>query len=357
MRYFNILSIFVLLCALMTVSAFAQTPPRVLVQKLILEDGDIMDLVTNTGNTHCEDYVLTALHIESGAEISTESGETPVENLRINQVDAGFVAAIVNQSAFPFVWPAGDTIKLIVTYLPTNQTRSKDITIPDGTNAIILADEGQEMIVPPCDVTLPVELSSFTASVTVNSFVELQWTTETETNLLGYNVLRHTEEILNEAEAINPSIITAANTSSITEYSYLDESVSAGTTYYYWLQVSDLDLTNGFHGPIAVTIEDEPELPPIVFETKLNANYPNPFNPETNISYSLSEDVSMMELKIYNVKGQEVRTLHSGPHAKGEYNVVWSGKDNGGKSVTSGVYFFHMKTSTYNEINKMMMLK
>ncbi len=138
----------------MLTSILAQTPPRILAQKLELEDGDIMDIVTNTGNTHCQDYILTALHVETGAEISTSTGDTPVENLRINQVDAGFVAAIVNQSAFPSVWPAGNTVRLTITYIPTDEVATKDITVPEGTSSIILTDPEDVMIVPPYEGTV-----------------------------------------------------------------------------------------------------------------------------------------------------------------------------------------------------------
>ncbi len=154
MRHFAVLMIATILLTIGLSSIYAQTPPRILVQKLESEDGDIMDIVTNTGNTHCQDYILTALHVETGAEISTSTGDTPVENLRINQVDAGFVAAIVNQSAFPSVWPAGNTVRLTITYIPTDEVATKDITVPEGTSSIILTDPEDVMIVPPYEGTV-----------------------------------------------------------------------------------------------------------------------------------------------------------------------------------------------------------
>lgn len=226
------------------------------------------------------------------------------------------------------------------------------IPLPQGREDVIimLGDEEED---PP----LPVELSSFTASEIANMFVELQWVTETETNLLGYHVFRGSNNELTEAEKINYYIIEAANSSETTTYTYIDENVLPGNTYYYWLQYIDNDLTSGFHGPVAVTLNEEPDVPPVEYVTRLRQNYPNPFNPETTIEYSLREDVDMMELKIYNVLGQEVRTLFSGSRSKGEYTVVWDGKDNFGRSVTSGIYFYRMTTPNFNKINKMMLLK
>ena len=205
--------------------------------------------------------------------------------------------------------------------------------------------------------TLPVELASFTANVTANMFVELQWVSETETNMLGYNVYRSEVNSINEAVQVTPSIIPAHNVSETTKYNFVDEDVEAGFTFYYWLQNVDLDLTSSFHGPVAITVEEGAELPEPTFATELRRNFPNPFNPETTIQFSLREDVDKMELKVYNVLGQVVRTLAAGPHAKGDYKVVWDGKTDSGKSATSGIYFYQMNTPNYSKIHKMMLLK
>ncbi len=206
--------------------------------------------------------------------------------------------------------------------------------------------------------TLPVELSSFTANVTANMFVELQWISETETNMLGYNVYRSSESSIKNADVINRNIIPANNSSSTTIYTFVDEDVYPGETYYYWLQNVDLDLTNSFHGPVAITVEEEAEIPEPEYVTALRRNYPNPFNPETTIRFSLREDTEMMELKVYNILGQLVRTLvPAGPHAKGDYEIVWDGTNDSGKGVTSGVYFYRMSTPNYNKIHKMMLMK
>ena len=205
--------------------------------------------------------------------------------------------------------------------------------------------------------TLPVSLSSFTANVTSNMFVELQWVAETETNMLGYHVYRGSITNMSDARQVTAQPIPAANSSEARTYIFVDEDVLSGNTYYYWLQTIDLDLTNSFHGPVAVTLEEEQDVPDPLFVTALSQNYPNPFNPETTIKYSLREDTEMVELKIYNVLGQLVKTLHSGPQNKGEHTVVWDGKDNSSRNVTSGVYFYKMSTPTYNNIYKMMLLK
>jgi len=89
----------------------------------------------------------------------------------------------------------------------------------------------------------------------------------------------------------------------------------------------------------------------------LQQNYPNPFNPETNISYSIVDN-GLVELSIYNIKGQLVKNLVRSSENSGEHNVVWNGKDSAGKKVSSGLYFYKLKVNDkIIDTKKMMLLK
>jgi len=94
----------------------------------------------------------------------------------------------------------------------------------------------------------------------------------------------------------------------------------------------------------------------IVSTTSLMGNYPNPFNPTTSINYNLTENGNV-SLKIYNVKGELVRTLLSQEQAAGNHSVVWDGNDNNGIQASSGIYFYNMKTAVYSSTKRMIMLK
>ncbi|MDP8204628.1 MAG: M14 family zinc carboxypeptidase [Candidatus Tenebribacter mawsonii] len=94
-----------------------------------------------------------------------------------------------------------------------------------------------------------------------------------------------------------------------------------------------------------------------VNSTMLLGNYPNPFNPETTISFSVSESSSFVTLDIFNVKGQQVRTLVSERLESGFYTYVWDGKSDSGRSVTSGIYFYKMQNADYTKTRKMILLK
>ncbi|KPL02814.1 MAG: hypothetical protein AMJ90_04825 [candidate division Zixibacteria bacterium SM23_73_2] len=88
----------------------------------------------------------------------------------------------------------------------------------------------------------------------------------------------------------------------------------------------------------------------------LSQNYPNPFNPETYIEFAVP-NVSLVSLKIYNIKGQLVRTLLASEVEAGVHKVRWDGTDDGGEKVASGIYFYQFKTEGLSQTKKMMFLK
>lgn len=85
-------------------------------------------------------------------------------------------------------------------------------------------------------------------------------------------------------------------------------------------------------------------------------NYPNPFNPSTTIAFSLPEEGSV-RMTIYNIRGQRVRELINGRLTRGFHKVVWDGKDNGNRNVSSGLYFVRIETGKTSTVRKIMMLK
>jgi len=93
-----------------------------------------------------------------------------------------------------------------------------------------------------------------------------------------------------------------------------------------------------------------------VFPNALIANYPNPFNPETTIAFSLAKE-GHVTLDIFNVKGQKVSTLLSEVRKSGLHKVVWNGKDNIGHDVASGIYFYRLNVGNFEETRKMILMK
>ncbi len=142
-----------------------------------------------------------------------------------------------------------------------------------------------------------------------------------------------------------------------TRISYTDQVADGNKVYYYVVTAFD-KLHN----------ESEPSnqvstVPVFVAETgetpqkfELYQNYPNPFNLETTIEYELPFD-SWTSLKIYNVLGQEVKTLVEGFKEAGRHKVIWDGRDEKGRVVTSGVYFCRMIAGTFTKSIKIILAK
>ena len=131
------------------------------------------------------------------------------------------------------------------------------------------------------------------------------------------------------------------------------------------VSVGDHILIGEFNGnwvsdPVSITIEqvgvDFSELQPIDCQF---SNYPNPFNPETTISFSLVKNAKNTEIEIYNLKGQKVRAWHFDNLTTGSHSVTWNGTDSNNQPVSSGVYFYKFKTESgnYSSTKKMLLMK
>lgn len=114
-------------------------------------------------------------------------------------------------------------------------------------------------------------------------------------------------------------------------------------------------------GSSGVLEEEESVVRPTAFE--LHQNYPNPFNPLTTIRYTVNgSQLSIRSplrttLKIFNVRGQLVRTLVDEEKTRGTYSVVWDGRNQEGSEVSSGVYFYQLNVGDESEVKRMVLLK
>ncbi len=101
-------------------------------------------------------------------------------------------------------------------------------------------------------------------------------------------------------------------------------------------------------------VEGNPDDMPTLF--KLGAVYPNPFNPTTKISYEVPQPCRTV-LKIYNVKGQLIRTLLNEERPAGRYDVIWNGQDDHGAQTASGIYLLKMNAGDFAAGRKITLLK
>ena len=114
-----------------------------------------------------------------------------------------------------------------------------------------------------------------------------------------------------------------------------------------------VDLDGGIDTVTDVVIRDLRNLPT---DYALSQNAPNPFNPSTSISYQLPV-AGRVKLAVYNVLGQEIQTLLDADVEAGRYDVMWDGRDNGGRSLASGIYLYRIQAGNFSDIRRMMLLK
>jgi len=203
------------------------------------------------------------------------------------------------------------------------------------------------------DPTLPVELSSFTATLTAQNYVKLNWVTQSETEMLGYRVYRGESSDQASSILITPSMIGATNTSTTQSYSVTDNEVAIGNAYWYWLESVDY-ASSDFHGPVSILVEGN--VPPVLPEsTSLRDSYPNPFrmNGVTNLEVAIKAGENG-SLTIYNILGQAVKTFSVG---EGIHQLSWNGKDANGRICGSGVYFARLSTPSMSQTKKLLMVK
>lgn len=205
--------------------------------------------------------------------------------------------------------------------------------------------------------TLPVELSSFTASLAAQNLVRLDWTTQSETGALGFYIYRGTHSDPASAILASP-LIPATNTSSPHSYSYADAELPGPGTFHYWLLCADQDGGAVWHGPVAMVVSSPEDLPPqeIPLQTGLRGIFPNPFNPRACIDFYL-ETPAPVVFRVFDAHGRLARELEPGSCPAGRQRVEWDGRDAAGTLCGSGIYHIRMDVGALSFTGKAVLLK
>ncbi|MCK9245257.1 MAG: T9SS type A sorting domain-containing protein [Candidatus Marinimicrobia bacterium] len=201
------------------------------------------------------------------------------------------------------------------------------------------------------DRSLPVELTDF-AAVAQSSGVALSWTTESETENLGFIIQRRQEtgDWKQVANYLTDMALEGhGSTSEKHEYAYTDAAIVPGATYLYRLGDVDYSGKVTLHKEVEVKVEVEDGQTPTVFG--LQAAYPNPFNPSVTIPYGLIEN-GQMSLKVYNLRGELVETLISAYALKGAYSLNWQPQN-----LSAGIYLIRMQSGNHTSMQKVVFVK
>ncbi len=201
---------------------------------------------------------------------------------------------------------------------------------------------------------LPIQLSSFAATVLSATSVRLNWTTASELNNYGFYVERRSGTQGAFTEVPSSFIAGHGTTNEQRHYTFTDNTVPSAGSYQYRLRQVDLDGAINYTEPISVTTSptavNENEQAPKEFA--LFQNYPNPFNPSTEIKFSV-EKTGQTTLEVYNIIGQKVATLFNGVAEAGQYHrVTLNAAD-----LASGMYMYRLQTGEKTSIRKMLLLR
>ncbi|MCS7210643.1 MAG: T9SS type A sorting domain-containing protein, partial [Chloroherpetonaceae bacterium] len=198
----------------------------------------------------------------------------------------------------------------------------------------------------PADSPLPVELVSFTLTPKERG-VLVEWETASELNNAGFilqrSISREGQYTEIASYRTHDALVGLGTSPTGKKYAYFDnDRLQAGQTYFY--KLADVD----FNGVITEHSVREITLPR---EYSLSQNYPNPFNPTTTIEFSLRQDGRTV-LEVFNVLGQRVAVLVDGELKAGTYRYVFNAS-----GLSSGMYFYRLRSSTFVATKKMLLLR
>jgi hypothetical protein len=190
---------------------------------------------------------------------------------------------------------------------------------------------------------LPVEMTSFTAAMQSANSAMLKWSTATEVNNSGFEIQRRAENTTAWAKV---GFVTGAGTSnSPKEYTYQDVNLAPGVYVYRIKQIDN-------NGAFKYSASTQVDAGVAGKNFELLRNYPNPFNPATNMQFSVPQD-GYASLKVYNMLGQEVATLFDGMAQAGHYiSATFDGS-----RFASGVYFSRLQYNGKSLVQRMLMTK
>lgn len=215
--------------------------------------------------------------------------------------------------------------------------------LAEGTYDLVLRNPGGASVTAPSSFTVnnvvPTALREFSARHT-DGTVELRWVTIDDVDINGWNIYRsRTASGPFERLTVAP-LATGARV-------WVDETPDASVSVVYQLTW----LTPEGEGLAGVTSIGSAHL-----RFVLSPNYPNPFNPTTVIPFELAKRVHT-SLRVYNLRGQVVRTLLDGVLDARTHEVTWDGRNDNGDAVSSGVYFYKIVAGSFQDVRKLTLLK
>ena len=270
-----------------------------------------------------EDWYYDAMNIQRGSAPSLPSNSTVGKTMDYGKM---YIVQMYD-TVYNFSWNASGTVEE-----PTMQSESQNFAYTEKMDYEVI-----DVIDIPENI---IEIGVFEADTCVGAVVVEDSCAQ---------ILVYSDNANREGSAFTFEYVSGrGNSTQLTEYLVLNRDTGE-------FETSEIMPGRQLHSAIKFTDHFKP-VENIIPSAKLHGNYPNPFNPETNISFSIPSE-QKVTLTIYNLKGQKVKELVSGTLPAGEQSVVWEGKDENGKQAASGLYFYKLKTGKKEISKKMLLLK
>ena len=239
------------------------------------------------------------------------------------------------------------------------QAGTTSVTVAASTTALISECESRSLgpveFSAIWEVPVAAELASFTGTVTLSDQVLLQWSVASQSNNLGWEVYRSTDNIA--FERVGELVSGDGTSDAFKSYSFTDSDPLQAEVLYYYLKQIDLDGTSARLEVIEIQFSQAVERRVLPELDILNPNFPNPFNSGTTIGFELHEDAAV-SLIIYDVSGRIVHTLFVDRTVPaGRHEFMWDGRSKKNMKLGNGVYFYHLKAGDFSATRKMALLE
>lgn len=327
---------------------------------------------TTTGNIHAVS-TLTGQDISgwpqnigsaswNGPVVSDISGNNEPD-IAVANVQGG-IYAFDRQGNQIFNRNVGNAVRTSVLVFDLDNDGSSEIVFADMTGKLYVLDSsGEDFGIFPVDFGTPIESTPVLADMNNDGNYEMIFVDGSgflhSFTVSGQNTDNFPIDIVSSS-TVSPSIgyVVQDGTPDILVpngdgYNFIDFKRPIGSIGWAYFKGNIRRTGNSFD---MLNIEHDGAIAEPGLVTKLQGNYPNPFNPETIINFSVANE-SNVELTIYNIRGQRVNSLVNERIKQGSHSAVWNGTDDSGKAVSSGIYFYIMQSDDYRSAKKMILLK
>ncbi len=300
--------------------------------------------------------VSRAVFVQRGNELARVSRIEPWEALLIKYYGS---ADLIPQIRFyPFFNGPDVTPSPAVWQLEVSATQADNVTnlvLGAHVRASDLCDFAYDLPAPPAPPYLHHEMW-FSVADTDTLALDDRLSTDFRSDLTEPNQMKYWDFLLS-AESLEP-ITFAFDGQNIPQgwqlrFDIEDQTYYIGSSESFTWTPPHLGVFSGFIRVSNYMVANDDQLQGPV--SALTA-YPNPFNPDVSISFSLAKSEAA-KVEIFNLRGQKVNTLADGRLASGKHVLIWNGKDERGNSVASGIYFARIKTKSQTRAIKMMLMK